>query len=397
VDASCSATALEAHVKRECREVESLLDRRRAGLTEPERLVLEEHLSECPACARSSAQLYGVLGILEQLPGELTPAQRERVLSRAFAAAERPAPRLSVPRSSYSWVAALVAAAVLLVWLAPRLSVGPAPLAQGRPELPQPVPAPALEELPAGAERSFAHARVRATSAAQVRFSEADGTLELARGAVHVEVDPRPHAPFRVRTAALVAEVLGTVFDMSEEEVAVAHGHVRVSSPSGSALADLHAGERYRRPARGPSAEPPSDLAGAAEPAVEAPAELPVQGASEASVSAARLLARARGALARRDVVSARALATRAEQAKPRRADRAEAGTLRAECALVEGELGAALTAYLAVSDAYRDLAAGENALFAAIKLAERSGDGRAEALRSRYRQRYPRGRFADR
>jgi FecR protein len=331
------------------------------------------------------------------LPAELTPAQRERVLSRAFAAAERPVPRLSVARSHWPWVAALAAAAALLVWLAPRLSVGPAPLAQGRPELPQLMPAPALEELPAGVERSFAHARVRATSAAQVRFSAADGTLELTRGGVHVEVDPRPHTPFRVRTTALVAEVLGTVFDVGEQEVAVAHGHVRVTSPSGRELADLHAGERYHLPAHDPSAEPLSAPSGGAEPAVEAPVELPAQGTSEASVSAARLLARARAALARRDVASARALATRAELARPRRADRAEAGTLRAECALVEGELRGALAAYLAVSEAYGDLAAGENALFAAIKLAERSGDGRAAALRARYRERYPRGRFADR
>lgn len=373
-------------MKRECREVEALLDRRRAGLSEPERLVIEEHLAVCSDCARLSAQLYGVLTVFDALPAELSAAQRERALGRAFEAAARPVKRGAVARSLWPWGVALAAAAALLVWLRPALELGPAPVAV-RPSVPKPAaPARALagDELAPGGERAYAHARVRATTAATLRFSPVDGTLELSRGAVHVEVDPRPHAPFRVRTPALVAEVLGTVFDVSAAGVWVSHGHVRVSAPGGALLADLHAGEHYGLP----------ELDGV-QPAAEVPEARPAPSPAGASVPASRLLARARAALARRDVAGARALVGRAEAARPRRADRAEAGTLRAECALVERDLAAALAAYLAVSDAYGDLPAGENALFAALKLAERAGDARANELRERYRARYPRGRFA--
>jgi len=76
-------------------------------------------------------------------------------------------------------------------------------------------------------------------------------------------------------------------------------------------------------------------------------------------------------------------------------AERAEALSLRADCALVEGDLAAAASGYLQVAERFARLPAGENALFAAGRLeAERGAHAAARKLLARYLEQYPHGRF---
>jgi TolA-binding protein len=78
------------------------------------------------------------------------------------------------------------------------------------------------------------------------------------------------------------------------------------------------------------------------------------------------------------------------------RRGRAEAATLLAECALIAGDRGTAARRYLEVASRYPDLAAAENALFAAARLRAESGKrAGARALFERYIRKYPKGRFA--
>jgi hypothetical protein len=76
------------------------------------------------------------------------------------------------------------------------------------------------------------------------------------------------------------------------------------------------------------------------------------------------------------------------------RSDRAEAATLRAELALLEGDGAGALRTYRRIAAQYGELTAGENAAFAAAQLAARSAPNEARALLEAYLTRYPNGRF---
>jgi outer membrane protein assembly factor BamD (BamD/ComL family) len=75
--------------------------------------------------------------------------------------------------------------------------------------------------------------------------------------------------------------------------------------------------------------------------------------------------------------------------------DRAEALSLRAECALVAGDLASAAAGYRLVAQRFAAQPAGENALFAAARIdADRLSGARAQTGLMRYLARYPRGRF---
>jgi hypothetical protein len=75
--------------------------------------------------------------------------------------------------------------------------------------------------------------------------------------------------------------------------------------------------------------------------------------------------------------------------------DRAEALSLRAECALVAGDLAGAAADYRLVARRFSNLPAGENALFASARIdADRLSGSPAQAGLMRYLARYPGGRF---
>lgn len=396
-----------------CRQIEPLIARAPGELDAQSATALARHVAECADC-RALDMIAGRLFEAARTPTTLGTAARERALQHAFAGAALPA--LVPARSRRGWnlpvalgTAAVAAAAVLVLGLGLDRHDGataPAPLAQRAPivaprgpvapdqaapaahasgeplpaahRVAEPVPTEPVWHEPAKPEtRTFAHAQVALAGGSRVRFDAARTVLELSRGRVDVDVDAQAGARFTVATQHFRVEVLGTQFSVTPDAVVVRRGRVRVLGPDGGAeLALLGAGETYTR------------RAGARTEARPKPA---------AAEHTSALLARARAALAAGDAAAARALLRQTEGLPATRAERAETGTLRAECALVVRDHGTAIRSYLEVARAFADLPAGENAAFAAAQLSARQPTpNEARTLFKRYLARYPQGRFAD-
>jgi hypothetical protein len=196
-----------------------------------------------------------------------------------------------------------------------------------------------------------------------------------------------------VGTARFDVKVLGTRFEVTLDRVSVEHGHVLVVAPDNSLLADLHGGESYAYAP--PSAAASAHARSVRETARGAKTAARRSDAAAPRADAAALIDRARGELGGKQVGAARATIDSALALSPEPRLRAEALTLRAECALVDGDQGAAVEAYLRVARAFSELPAGENALYAAARLeAERQRSAAAAQLLERYLDRYPQGRF---
>jgi hypothetical protein len=375
---------------RPCRELEEWLGQSPAKLSEAQRLSLEQHLGECADCRALHAMSRAVSE--HDAATELSATARERAIARALASPARSEPRRAWLGRALAGVA--VAAGLVFAFYA----------SSGEPE---------GAWLEGAGTRTFAHASVTLSGDARVHFDAQTATLSLSRGALEVEVDPAPHAPFAVETRNFRALVLGTSFHVDAERVTVRHGHVRVMRGA-RLLADLHAGDRYdviraqppktAQPPRAvepPTAAPPLEVASApraapverAKPATKAATTEPARAKRERlDVPPHELLAQARAALARDALDETKRLLASAESSARSGDDRAEAGTLRAELALRERNQAGAVRAYLAVATRYPELASGENALFAAAQL---SPPDAARPLLERYLGRYPQGRFA--
>jgi ferric-dicitrate binding protein FerR (iron transport regulator) len=390
-------------VTRDCRNVEALLLRREAELPEDAQRALAHHLSQCDDCRAEVGMLRAVTDLLQRPPMVLSESARERAFATAFSRAHT-ANDTGVPvrRGARLGIALAVACAALLavagVWsrgepVAQR-AAPPQQFASGAPASRAPAIAAAPRE-PAAASaatdsgwieardvetRRFAHAEVTLAAGTRVRFDAASGALELRRGRADVDVDPRPHAPFAVVTQHFRVEVLGTQFTVTPERVDVRHGKVRVLDRDGAVLARrLTRGKSFVHDGASPAAGPRS-----ARP-TPAPKETSTQ-----------LLARIREALAGGGLAAARGMLDQLDALRPTRGERAEAATLRAECALLDHDVPGAIRAYLRVAETFADLPAGENAVFAAAQLAAKQRDeAQARALLERYLARYPEGRFA--
>jgi ferric-dicitrate binding protein FerR (iron transport regulator) len=381
----------------DCHELELLIDREAHGWSEAERLRVEQHLDACAGCRQLLASSRFVRETLRDAQGGLPETARSRALGRAFASAAVVQKRPSV-RTLGGWLGAgaavLSAAAALLLWWsgglnasrAPHavLQTSPAPLeaeryvaserlAPSKQAAQQSEPsAPVWIHARARQQHRFGHASVALAAGTRVRFEEADSTLILASGRVDVDVEDNRSRPFRVTTQHFRVEVLGTRFAVTPQTVVVTRGHVQVFALDGRQLAgDLAAGSSYSYEEKAPVAPGPA-------------------------ASAEVWLKRAREALLRGEIQGALALVTRAEGSEPRRSDRAEAGTLRAEAALLGKQFAEAIDLYTSVSEQYTDLPAGENAAFAAAQLAARNQPARERVLLEGYLARHPHGRFAE-
>lgn len=401
----------------ECHELEVLIDREAHGWSEAERLRIEQHLVGCAECREALAASRFVRATLRSAQGGLSELGRERALKRAFAAAATAPARGAggVPRI---WAGALVtlsaAAAALLVWWNVGEHAARGPQALREPSAPgmtdrfvttetlapaidagEGVPAAELAAAPAWIEadtkqrHQFGHASVQLARATRVRFEQGSSTLVLASGRVEIDVDASRGQPFRVATQHFRVEVLGTRFAVTPRSVVVMRGHVQVFALDGRVLAsDLAAGSEFSYDARGAVREHADAGSPHAQPA-GAQAVPPVE-------SAGSLLARARQALSQGELERTLELVGRAEAGVAGRGERAEAGTLRAEAALVGKQPTKAVELYSAVAKQFADLPAGENAAFAAARLAARSLPARERELLERYLAQYPQGRFLD-
>jgi hypothetical protein len=251
--------------------------------------------------------------------------------------------------------------------------------------------------LPIGRDVRVGHARVRAAADSLAWQTGASGVFVMS-GSVHVDVDPEPRRAFQVRTQRFVVDVLGTAFTVTTDDVVVERGAVRISTPDGVVIDDrVEAGERWsssqiaRREAAGepgPEPEPPEIDLDNVEPEPARPAPR--------TVDPKVLLERARSLLLAGDTGEARAVAERLLDASPARGLRAQAEIVIAESYLRDQRLDAAIARFEAIAQRYRDLAVGEQALYAAAQNRARRGDrAGSRRLFERYLARYPDGALA--
>lgn len=388
--------------RRSCARATSLLAGRSVGLTDAQRLELEAHLAGCDACARDERDLRALLGGagFDQLP-TMGARTRERVIASAIRAAGQDRDRLRASPRSWRWAAlpvaglAMAAAAVALLVTgdeanesAPVAVVAPdASHAMAQVVVDGVVTANGVELAPGAtiepgveltaedtATIAVGHAHVKLSAATALVWRADESAIELRRGRVHAVVDPAPQRPFHVRTRRFEVQVLGTVFAVSPRSVRVEEGAVRVIElRTGNVLVErLEAGGSWKLERRRPRAKRPE----------------PARPASDWLTDARRKLAAGDVEGARDDVHEA------LDVAKSKRV-RAEAHTLLADCELVDGDPEQAAEMYGQVADRYRDLPAGENALFAAGRAWARAGrPADAERAFRTYLERYPRGKF---
>ncbi len=394
-----------------CLAAARLVDKRAAGLSAAERVRLESHLHSCATCGDDADALAALASLTDDLP-TLSTFAHNRAINTALREPRQARPRTRPRR----WLVPVVAsasaaiAATLLMFAFTSADtnersitdVGRPPLARpadhlvggaieiaGQPALPgAAIPAQAVITATDSSELVIAHARIALDAGTAVLWRNQDDTLELRDGVVQVSVDPAAGQRFRVATTAFTVEVVGTEFTVARDRVEVRAGRVLVWSPSHDLLAELGAGDEWK-----PSqvASPPTRT----RPRVAAARSPTPPTAAARARDHAAILIRARRALAGGDVAAAKAAISTVLADSPRRGEQAEAHTLRAECALVSGDPELAARGYLTVAKRYADLAAGDNALFAAARLAANAGrNSDADKLLRRYLERYPAGRF---
>jgi tetratricopeptide (TPR) repeat protein len=253
--------------------------------------------------------------------------------------------------------------------------------------LPGPAPGPVARILAAGERTELAHAAVQASADCELRWDRSRRRVELRRGSLSIAVTPGTGHSFTVATPSFVVDVLGTEFEVDLERVMVHRGSVEVRSPAGALLATLGAGDAWSRfDELEPELELFEDLS-----APEATA------GTRSPPSPAALLTRGRAHLAERRLERAGQAIRRALDAEPSPRQHREAHTLLAEIALLSGDVDRAIRHYRLVASRHPGSLQGEAALFAAARLEARRGRAAAaDELLQRYRERYPRGRFAD-
>ena len=381
-----------------CRGVRHLLHRDSVGLSEAERILLEEHLETCGACVRSREQLGLARELVRAMPSDPLPASvHQRALAKAMLRGSEPAVQRRAWAPFAIAGAALAFAAVLVGTFVTReqarLDHALAPVAIApQPNAPQPnarvvegavmattgsiAAGTALPEnttvQTAGQEARLVvpAAQVKLGTHTAIRWKlDGDIVFELDRGVVDIEVDPAARIGMRVVTTSFVVRVTGTVFRVTPSDVSVTHGSVQVLALDGAVLAVLGAGHRW-------TVEPP---------------------APPATPSARTLLDRAVRAFAAKNCKLAEHHADAALDVGPTRREAAEARTLLAECAQSSGRLDEALRRYDAIAMRFADLPAGETAAIAAARIdVARGKRADARARFQRYLDRFPTGRFAE-
>jgi ferric-dicitrate binding protein FerR (iron transport regulator) len=404
---------------RTCSSLRRLLHRSRGTLADAERLELEAHLEQCARCAAEVDAVAAIRALVSRVPSRPLGQQRiARAIEQAFAtAAERGGERTAGSRRR-TWmlaagVAASIATVAVFVWSSDdvdsrRAASDGSPAARDRVirgeihaegrSLAASVPIPSGVSLMSATDAvlDLGPARVELTPRTEVAWDLERHTLHLEAGRVDLAVDPTPQRRLRVVTRAFIVEVAGARFQVTPDRVTVADGVVVVLDAGGNTqIIELRTAESWHvAPLPPATIERAPPAAQGISPERSAPMGA---AASEVRSSAGAWLTRARRALARGDVGEAREAARGALAATPSHEEAAEARTLLAACAQIAGDPAGAIRLYLDVAHRYRELRAGETALFAAARLeVSRGRTDRARALLHRYLQAYPSGSFAD-
>lgn len=404
-----------------CRTSRRLLAQRNAGLDDAERLHLEFHLSTCEACAEHSRALSALTKLVDSdAIKPLSPRARERAIAASLRALDQPVamePNLEpAPRFRITWQlgAAAVAAAGITAFVmlsdntdrVYKVSEAPRPgIGLSRADHTNPTPSAGVRVVSGTVAlgRGTASAgdiiddstRLSSRSGAELRSGDVHvvmaanttmgwktdkRTIAVAKGRVRVASKADARA-LRVVTRSFAVIVAGSEASVSNGSVRVHRGTVQVVSPSGKVLAKrVH---KFWTPLRTASAKHHRSRR---QRHTTNDADRP---------DPATLLRAARAAVARRDLPAAREGIQAAQAQSLTPAQRAEALTLLADAAFVDGDDGRAVELYLGVARKYRSLAAGQNALYAAARLQAKRGErAQARKLFRRYLARYPNGRF---
>ena len=410
-----------------CVPTELLLERQSPPLSHAERLRVEQHLAECEDCRREHAAMLSLQAMVESgLPSATKSSVQDRAIARALLKAGKPerseAPAALRPaarrRGGYALVAA---AAIVAIGFAAAQYFEAAPrgeaVVEAREEsrvtagqlLLGDVALRAGQHIPDGRELhpqgnvtlALAHARVELEGVESLTWSSNERAVTLRAGVAEVDVDPSKHLSFRVVTSRFIVEVLGTHFRVAGDSVSVARGRVRVLSPEQAPLAELGPGQSWSlsvaAPTTSASAAPPAATRSTEPPvAINTAKSEPADSAGRAAtLPVAELLARARHRLAGGDAHGARADLDLLLTGGASRAQQAEAYMLKGDCALVEGDAGGAVRAYLEVTRRFAGTRTAETALFAAARVeSNRGNNAAAKELLQAYRTRYPAGQF---
>lgn len=403
-----------------CRGVRAILHRERTVLSDADRLAIEEHLSNCGACRAEVETIEGIRCLIARAPVRpLGPRGHARAIERAFTLAAareaHPATRRRLrPVLVTAGTMAAVAGAVAIVLVA-----------RGRDQTAETRAVPAAAQRESGTRRtadtlvtgavsadgaelapgshvptarpirsetistlSLGPSTVTLSAGATIVWKPDGATLDLREGAVDVVVDPARRESFRVATASFAVEVVGTDFTVTADQVTVRRGAVRIVGPDGAVLVDpLSAGEAWGR-------EEPTEAEEARSPAEPQPAR-PAATTRPAPTASDRL-SEARRAFVAGDIeLAASAARNVLAMRAATRGQSADAHTLLAECAQAAGHPAQAISLYRRIAEDYRDLPAGETALFAAGRLeANRGHKAPARGHLELYLRRYPQGRF---
>jgi ferric-dicitrate binding protein FerR (iron transport regulator) len=382
-----------------CVHMRSIMVTALAGrASEAERLALESHLADCGACRDEHAALEGVRRLRDWEPAPLSEVARERVRRAALEALDAPArpERSRRPLVAAGFTSLAAAAALLVVILRPPASrivdgdvaiVGVAgKKIPPRAELHAAGPGHVILDGP----------KVALAAGTDVGWDLESRTVALAHGSVDVDVDPRRHQRFRVKTPRFLVEVLGTRFTVTGEGVRTERGKVRVSQLDGTTIRIVAAGESWSLPALpAPPAPPPPAPIRVAAPAAPIADDLgPASAPAAAREAGRRRLADARQALSSGDGEAARALLR--PLLRKHGLVAVEARTLVAESYLVERRYDEAIDNYGAILALAPRAPQAESALYAVAQLQLESGQReRAARTLARYLAQYPHGRFA--
>lgn len=393
-----------------CIQISGIIARRASGLSESERLRLEEHLAICDNCSSDANALSTISQIIRRIESPILPSARGRIIQHALLSMGQKSERPIVKRV-YALIAvpifACVATAIWILLVHPGVELESTPtLVAERTDnslrdsvlLGEVIAKNRIISIGDKIDSNIdlvsknissvvlGRATVELRKNTSIQWHRETSTINLLEGSLLVEVKPQNNKGFRISVKDFIVEVIGTRFEVDLSSVKIMRGKLRILSPREETELTVLEAPGYWE------VEPDPVYADEKSQSIKIPTQ-PKRKPDR--LSARSLLAKARLQLADGNAAQARQTITRAISSTTNKPTLAEARSLQAECALVEGKLARAIDSYRAVAMQYPDLPAAENALFAAAQLELRRGKkSAAKALLEHYMQRYPNGRF---
>jgi hypothetical protein len=420
-----------------CRATRDWLHRDVASLDESQRLLLDDHLTDCIDCRGDRERMRLVREVGASLP---VPPVGDRMYQRAIAkallegnsrhshanveasgarangeasgAANREASGARAASASgrgWRWLVpaglALAATAIAAVVLARDDKP------DNRVVTPSPSPTPTPTPSPPSPSPSTSPSPSMPTGDVVAEGTLLDGARELHVGdAVPTNRPLRTTADARVKLASFdIAIAPQSQLAWRGDRVVLDQGKIEIQSSSSSSTARVIT-ERFEVELTGDVTVEPgrvhvdsgtarvSDRDGKRLAQLEAGGEWQPRAPKPSKPQASAVtIAEARAQLSAKDFTAAEKTAKAVLARSPSRAEEIDALMFLADLAQAMGELDVAVARYEGVATKFADVPAAESALYAAGRIEARRGrDAAARALFERYLDRYPNGRYAD-